>query len=357
MAKIRVLVVDDSLFMRKLIARFIEEDPLLQVAGMACNGEEAVHMASKLRPDVITMDVEMPVMNGLDALEQIMKKCPAPVVMLSSLTQEGANETILALELGAVDFIQKPSGSTSADLYRVKGEILLKIKSAAETPLAALKPRLRYRQVAQRAASISRPLANGAAARKSFSQMIAIGTSTGGPRALSEVIGALPAGFPYPVLVVQHMPPTFTKSLAQRLDASSSVRVVEAADGETIYGGTVYIAPGNYHMTVQEAGGEYKIKLNQDPQRNGHRPSVDVLYESVVRLNRLKRHYVIMTGMGSDGAKGMLLAKESGSASTIAEAKDSCVVFGMPRAAIEYNCVDHVVPLGRIAATILEVTG
>jgi two-component system chemotaxis response regulator CheB len=355
-SKARVLVVDDSLFMRKLITRLLEEDPELQVAGTAKNGEEAVRLAEELRPDVITMDIEMPVMNGLEALSQIMKSRPVPVVMLSSLTKEGASETIEALRRGAVDFIGKPSGSTSADLYKVREEMLSKIKAAAKISAVALKPIARPRTAASAAGAASVPAGKKDQMFKEFQQIVVIGTSTGGPRALDAVIGTLPAGFAYPVLVVQHMPPKFTKSLAQRLDGVSNVRVVEAQDGEPILGGTVYIAPGDYHITAVEKAGEYRIRLNQDPQRNGHRPSADVLFESAAKLSKLKRHYVLMTGMGQDGAKGMLLGKESGSASTIAEAKETCVVFGMPRAAIEFKCVDHVVPLDRITAKILEVT-
>ncbi|WP_276352352.1 protein-glutamate methylesterase/protein-glutamine glutaminase [Cohnella caldifontis] len=353
MGHTKVLIVDDSLFMRKLIARLIEEDPQLRVVGAARNGEEAVRMAGELLPDVITMDVEMPVMNGLEALARIMKERPVPVVMLSSLTQEGAKETIEALQLGAVDFIAKPSGSTSADLYKIKDEMRQKIKAAAAAPSSALRPIRREPYAAPpppRMAVLNRSVP------ASVRQLIAIGTSTGGPRALDAVIGELPAGFPYPVLVVQHMPPKFTRSLADRLDSLSKLRVVEAEDGQPLRGGTVYIAPGDFHMTVAENGGEYRIQLNREPQRNGHRPSVDVLFESVARLSGVKRHYVLMTGMGADGAKGMLLAKESGAGTTIAEAKESCVVFGMPKAAIELGCVDHVVPLAQIPGKLLEFT-
>jgi len=364
MAKIKVLVVDDSLFMRKLIARLVEEDPQLQVVGAARNGEEAVRLTGELLPDVITMDVEMPVMNGLAALTRIMEERPTPVVMLSSLTQEGAHETIDALRRGAVDFVAKPSGSTSADLYKVKGELLAKIKSAAGTPAAALRPFAH----ARKHPSVPPPRTAIAASRKSFAdaagrghirQLIAIGTSTGGPRALDAVLGGLPADFPHPIVVVQHMPPKFTKSLAQRLDSVCRIRILEAEDGMRISGGIVYIAPGNYHMTIVEKNGDFVVRLNQEGACNGHRPSVDVLFASIAKLSRIERRYtlVLMTGMGSDGAKGMLLVKESGGGevTTLAEAQETCVVFGMPRAAIELGCVDHIVPLERICAKLLEI--
>ncbi|MFC3799375.1 chemotaxis response regulator protein-glutamate methylesterase [Cohnella sp. GCM10012308] len=356
MAAIRVLVVDDSIFMRKLIKRLLEEDPEIEVPGVATNGSEAVRMAQELQPDVITMDVEMPGMNGLDAVSAIMRSRPVPIVMLSSQTQEGAVATIDALRRGAVDFVGKPSGSTSFDLYKVRTELVTKVKAASKTQKAALKPQAEARPaVAKRAAAGSgREESPGF---KTFGQVVAIGTSTGGPRALDAVLSALPAAFAYPVLVVQHMPPRFTKSLAERLNTICEVRVSEAEDGEALRGGRVYVAPGDRHLTVVEKNGEYLVKLTEDPLRSGHRPSVDVLFESVARLSRLKRHYVIMTGMGQDGARGMLLAKELGAASTIAESQETCVVYGMPRSAVELGCVEHVVPLGRIAEKIVQLTG
>lgn len=349
--KTRVLVVDDSTFMQRLISRLIGEDDSLQVVGTAKNGLEAIDLVIKLKPDVVTLDVEMPVMNGLEALKKIMGVRPTPIIMLSSLTQEGATETIEALQSGAVDFIPKPSGSISADIYKVKEELIAKIKLAAQAPPQAIyktfpKIELNYR-----------PIIGNALKKNEIEQIIAIGTSTGGPKALDIVISALPPNFPYPVLVVQHMPPRFTHSLAQRLDRSSHVKVVEATDNERIEGGIVYIAPGDYHMTVVQKGNEFRIALHQQSPRSGHRPSVDTLFESVTRLTRLKRHYVLMTGMGSDGAKGMLEAKQQGTCSTIAEAKETCVVYGMPRSAIENNSVDFITPLYRIASKIVEVTG
>ncbi len=353
MAK-KVLVVDDSLFMRNMITRCVEEDSQLQVAGTARNGAEAVLMAKNLKPDVITMDIEMPVMNGLEALDRIMTECPTPVVMLSSLTQEGARETVRALQMGAVDFIPKPSGASNLDLSEVKEEMLTKIKIAALTSPQVLKM-IRRRPREDREFPVQeKPPAGPGVPGESLKQIVAIGTSTGGPRALDAVIGSLPADFPYPVLVVQHMPSKFTKSLADRLDARSQVQVVEAAEGEAIRGGTVYIAPGGFHMTAVLENGTYRIRLHQEDPRKGHRPSVDVLFESVSRLSELRRHFVLMTGMGSDGARGMLLAKESGAATTIAESAESCIVFGMPRAAIELGCVDHVVPLESISKQIAE---
>jgi len=349
--KTRVLVVDDSTFMQRLISRLINEDDTLQVVGTAKNGLEAIDLVLKLRPDVVTLDIEMPVMNGLEALKKIMRERPTPIIMLSSLTQDGATETIEALQSGAVDFIPKPSGSISADLYKVKEELIAKIKLAAQaTPHAIYKtfPRVgpNFKQSIE-----NRPPNN------QLKQIVAIGTSTGGPKALDIVISALPSDFPYPVLVVQHMPPKFTHSLAQRLDRSSRVKVVEATDNERLEGGTVYIAPGDYHMTVAQKANELRIALHQQAPRNGHRPSVDTLFESITKLTSLSRHYVLMTGIGSDGAKAMLEAKHQGAYSTIAESQETCVVYGMPRSAIEINCVDFIIPLYKIASKIVEVTG
>lgn len=366
MKKIRVLVVDDSVFMRKFITRLIEEDPALEVVGTAKNGVEAVQYVREFKPDVVTLDIEMPVMNGLEALKIIMEERPTPVIILSSFARQDAHETVAALQYGAVDFVRKPSGSVSVDLYVKKDEIIGKIKMAARAPAVALLPlRQRERNRAERertteSSEIPKGVPKGLKAQKKetdIKQMVAIGTSTGGPKALETVLSELPADFPHPVLVVQHMPPKFTRSLAQRLDRVCAVHVVEAEDGEQICGGTVYIAPGDFHMTIHGKGNEFFIRLNREKPRNGHRPSVDVLFESVARLRGVVQHYVLMTGMGYDGAQGMASAKKAGKCTTIAEAEETCVVFGMPKAAIEKNCVDWVLPLDKIASKILEVTG
>lgn len=360
MLKIKVLVVDDSVFMRKLISRLIEEDASLQVIGTARNGLEAVQMVKELHPHVVTLDIEMPEMNGLEALKKIMEERPTPVLMLSSLTQEGAHETIAALQCGAVDFVPKPSGSISADLFKVKEELISKIKLASQTPLATLLSLSKNKTTNKTTPKVGfehKHIVKNGLETKEFDQILAIGTSTGGPKALEIVITALPANFPYPVLVVQHMPPKFTQSLAQRLNHLSHVEVIEAEDNQIVQGGTVYIAPGDYHMTIVQRNREFRIHLHQQSPRNGHRPSVDVLFESVSKLIRLKQHYILMTGMGNDGAKGMSEAKQAGMCSTIAESKESCVVFGMPKSAIELNCVDYIVPVNQITSKILKVTG
>lgn len=354
----RVLVVDDSVFMRKIISDLIAENPRFQVVGTGKNGKEAVEKAKLLKPDVITMDIEMPEMNGLEALELIMAECPTPIVMLSSLTREGAYETIRALELGAIDFVCKPSGSISFDLFKVKSELIEKLQVAAQTKLSTSSRTWRQtlsrpvptqtRQVASKPVRVS----------SKFEHLVAIGTSTGGPRALYQVLTQIPGAFAAPILVVQHMPPNFTKSLAQRLHAAAQIHVVEAEDGLLVTNGVAYIAPGGWHMRLaRDESHKYRIRLSKEPPRAGHRPSVDTMFESLVPFTELKRHIVLMTGMGSDGARGMLALKEAGALTTIAESEETCVVYGMPRAAVELGCVTHILPQQEIAAKLAQCVG
>lgn len=361
MSKIRVLVVDDSVFMRKIISDMIHEDDRFEVVDTAKNGIEAVDKTKRLNPDVITLDIEMPEMNGLEALRRIMAEHPVPVIMLSSLTEEGAKETIAALELGAVDFVRKPSGSISLDLFKVRALLMEKLSIAVQTRVSKSIPTPRQAPASISVPVMKPPVSAGSkelmdslpAAR--IDKLVAIGTSTGGPRALQQVVTGLPEKFPAPILIVQHMPPNFTKSLANRLDATSRIRVVEAADGDRLRNGVAYIAPGGWHMIVKRDDSGYKVRLTKDEPRSGHRPSVDMLFESLLPFRELKRHIVLMTGMGSDGAKGMQALRQAGAISTIAEASETCVVYGMPRAAAELNCLTHQLPLYQIAAKLNEL--
>lgn len=360
-----ILVVDDSVFMRKIVSDLISENPHFKVIGTAKNGQDAIEQVKLLRPDAVTMDIEMPVMNGLDALKNIMEEQPTPVIMLSSLTQEGASETIRALELGAVDFIRKPSGSISLDLYKVKlllhEKLLMAVRSkmSVNPPASVQSPVVKVNPLSLRSKMLKDNLKQTDSVAQTipttthFSHVVAIGTSTGGPRALHQVISNIPAGFPAPILIVQHMPPNFTKSLAQRLNDISQIRVVEAADGEVLQTATAYVAPGGWHMVIhKDSNRTYKIRLTKDEPVSGHRPSVDVMFESLLNMNELKRHVVLMTGMGSDGAKGMLSLKQSGATTTIAEAEETCVVYGMPRAAVENQAAMHVLPQQEIAVRL-----
>lgn len=361
----KVLIVDDSVFMRKIISDLVSEHPNFHVVGTAKNGKEAIGMVKTLKPDVVTMDIEMPEMNGLDALSAIMKEAPTPVIMLSNLTQDGARETIRALELGAIDFVGKPSGSISLDLFKVKSllheKLEIAVKSKLRAPLARPEPpRLAPEAAPPGPAPSLRQAKTGTdkpanPEGQKFIHLVAIGTSTGGPRALQQVLTQIPEHFPAPILIVQHMPPNFTQSLAVRLDSISRIRVVEAQDGMTLAAGTAYIAPGGFHMSVlREPGGMYRIRTSKEEPRSGHRPSVDVMFESVLPLHELKRHIVLMTGMGSDGAKGMLALREAGAVTTIAESEETCVVYGMPRAAVELNAAMHTVPVFDIPGKLVK---
>lgn len=344
----KVLVVDDSAFMRKLISDIISDDPQFEVIATAVNGLDAVEKTHSLQPDVITMDIEMPQMNGIEALQVIMRNQPTPVIMLSSV--DDISTTMKALDLGAVDFIKKPSGSISLDLYKIKHIIIEKCRTAVQSNRSSLQWRAASSPYKRAEKSIA------SEKQSSFKHIVAIGTSTGGPKALQHVITQLPQSFPAPVLVVQHMPPNFTKSLAERLDLISEIKVVEAVHNEIITAGTVYIAPGGWHMMLNKCSeGQYRIQLSKDEARNGHRPSVDVMFESLIPYTELIRHSIIMTGMGSDGAKGMKALKDAGARSMIAEAMDSCVVYGMPRAAIEMDAVSDIMSLEHIPAKIIDL--
>lgn len=342
---IKILIVDDSAFMRKLLSDMFAAEPGFTVVDTARNGKDAVDKAKKLKPDVITMDVEMPILDGIKALELIMKEAPTPVVMVSSLTRAGADATIRALELGAVDFIAKTAGPISS-ITAIKEELLIKCQAAAKVIVSRLSVIQDKRSVVQ---SIPQKLT-----MPSDDQIIAIGTSTGGPRALQEVITKLPGNLPCGIVIVQHMPPGFTKSLSERLNSLSSLAVKEAEHNDVIKPGLVLVAPGDYHMTVEREGGKKVIKLNQNSPIGGHRPAVDPLFDSVARCYGKRAIGVILTGMGHDGAKGIQLIKQN-QGFTIAEDQSTAVVFGMPKSAIELGAVDRVVPLHGVAAEIVRI--
>jgi two-component system chemotaxis response regulator CheB len=331
---LRVLVVDDSAFFRRLIGEVLGKDPGLRVAGVARDGRDAVEKVKNLRPDVVTMDVNMPELNGLEALRLIMHEFPTPVVMLSSLTREGAEETIEALQEGAVDFLLKPSLRESDGSWQ--DEIAAKVKVAARANLGRS-------SVATAARRLTAPAVGRT--RTAGGRILAIGTSTGGPKALQEVIPRLPGNLPVGVLVVQHMPAGFTRTLAQRLDDQSPLHVKEAEHGEPVRPGWVYVAPGDYHLRVNQRG---EILLGQDPPIASLRPSVDAMFESVAQAYGAGVVAAILTGMGSDGTRGAGLIKRAGGW-VLAEDQSTCVVYGMPRAAVEEGYVDRVVPLGEVA--------
>ncbi|MCM3132000.1 response regulator [Paenibacillus polysaccharolyticus] len=479
MAVYQVLVVDDSAFMRKIVTDLIEADSEFKVTATASNGKEAIQKALELKPDIITMDVEMPEMNGLDALKSIMEDSFIPVIMLSGINEQGMKETIMALEAGAFDFIRKPSVVHDQDIAQVgkalvermraamhevkrkaeRKESIKKIEASRSTvvppvaqpvkkdeatkdmveplqktappilakselsfekrtavsqakkqpgvppsppksermitkkdglgkpdqsartktdivskppvsPLQARKevrspevPRLQTKQPvassapvpAKEPAKLNTAFKTSAGSEGSFNKLVAIGSSTGGPRALKTLLEQLPADLPAPVIIVQHMPPNFTRSLAQRLNTFSPLHVVEAEDGMVLKKGMAYIAPGGFHLRVHKAAdGRFILKLSEDQQVNGHRPSVDTMFESLLPFTSLQRHLVLLTGMGSDGARMMKKLYETGVTSTFAENEETCVVYGMPRSAVELQCVRHLLPLQEIAPRLVQ---
>lgn len=351
----KVLIVDDSAFMRKVISDMVKSIGG-EVVGLAKDGAEAIKLVKELRPDVVTLDVEMPSINGLDALRTIMTECPTPVVMLSMLTREGANETMEALRIGAVDFISKPSSLSKMNSPEMLEELRIKIKAAASSKVSALvrKPSFQTSKSTGGESEALFPFRSPTSANKvsnRFSKIVAIGISTGGPRALQEVIPALPGDFPAPILIVQHMPAGFTRTLAESLDAMSKLTVKEAKDGEPLNAGVVYISPGNKHLKISKQMNDYVVQLNDEDRVNGHRPSVDVLFDSLAELDSISVVAAVMTGMGSDGAQGAKNLKDSG-AFVLAQDEASSVVFGMPKSAIKLEATDVVVSLDRIAAEI-----
>ena len=355
MDPIRVMIVDDSPFMRKALERMLTcED--IQVAASARDGLEALEKMPQVNPDIVTLDVEMPRMDGLSCLKRIMAEFPRPVLMVSSLTQEGAAATLEALAGGALDFISKETSLASASILQIQQELQEKVRKLARSPkfarqrppatVAAPRPTV-FTALSARPA----PAASGGLASSPRAELLLIGTSTGGPKALQDLLPAIPATLPVPCLVVQHMPGTFTRPFSERLNALSQVRIKEAEDGEPLRPGHVYIAPGGIHMKYRLRGGTAGIALDPEPASSLHRPSVDVLFLSAAEQCSRPILAMILTGMGNDGARGMEVLKAKG-AHTLSEAEESCVVYGMPRAAYERGCVDQVAPLQDMAGIL-----
>ncbi|WP_005033460.1 protein-glutamate methylesterase/protein-glutamine glutaminase [Holophaga foetida] len=360
MDPIRVLIVDDSPFMRKALERMLVAAEDIQVVGSARDGLDALDKIKELKPDIVTLDVEMPRMDGLACLKRIMVECPLPVLMVSSLTQEGATATLEALAFGALDFIPKESSLASASMFQIQQDLQEKVRKLARSP------KFRKTRPAAPAPLPTRPLpgaplapapvhrpapSGGVLASSPRAELLVIGCSTGGPKALQDLLPAIPKALPVPCLIVQHMPGTFTKPFAERLNAISQVEVKEAEHGELLRPGTVYIAPGGQHMLYRQRGPQGLLELSPEPASTLHRPSVDVMFQSVAEHCTRQVLAMILTGMGADGAKGMEMLKARG-AHTLSEAEESCVVYGMPRAAFERGCVDQVAPLPEMAAIL-----
>lgn len=332
----------------------INEYPGLKVVGTARDGIDGLKKTEQLKPDIITLDVEMPRMDGLSMLEKLMKSFPKPVIMLSNTTQAGAQTTLKALELGAIDFISKPSGSISLDIRKVQQELIEKILEAAQVNKKHFLPCQPSMSDHVQKESVQIDTLHDTKGYKKDKRVVAIGTSTGGPRALQNVLPLLPKDIPAGIVVVQHMPAGFTKSLADRLNHLSAIEVREAHDFDRIEPGVALIAPGDFHMEViKDRQGELHVKLNQEPPLGGHRPSVNVMMNSISKIPGQSVTGVLLTGMGSDGAQGMENIKNNNGI-TIAEDESTCVVFGMPRSAIKTGKVDYVVPIDHVALQIMK---
>jgi len=356
--KIKVLVVDDSAFMRKMIKQLVESDPEIEVVGSARDGAEGVEMALTLNPDVITMDIEMPRMNGLEATEAILDKRPTPIIMVSSITKEGAKATLDALDRGAVDYISKNLVSSALDMIKVQDELIEKVKAAA----ASGRRVVRMRPAAAPApafAHATAPSAPAPAAPKGFITQkvafISIGASTGGPRAIQEVLAKLSSDISTPILVSVHMPKAFTGAFAERLDGLCPFTVREIENGERIRDGYVYISPGGTQTRVRRRGlADYCFELSDDPAGALYKPCVDIAMTSVADVYHGRSLGVILTGMGHDGCEGMRSIKTRGG-KTMAQSEDTCTVYGMPKAVIDAGLADKIVPLGYVASEILNM--
>lgn len=366
---IKVLVVDDSSFFRRRVSEIITQDPMLTVIDTAQNGREAVEKAQQLRPDVITMDIEMPVMDGISAVREIMAKCPTPILMFSSLTHEGAKATLDALDAGALDFLPKKFEDIARDKDEAVRLLQQRVKEisrkrflmsaparpkapepVARTPLNA--PRMAERQAEpQRAAPVAAFKRSG----KSY-QLVAIGTSTGGPVALQNVLTKLPGDFPHPILLIQHMPATFTAAFAARLNGLCQIGVKEAEDGDVLKPGHAYLAPGGKQMLLEGRGAGARIRIVDGNDKVNYKPCVDITFASAAKTYADKVLAIVLTGMGADGRDGARLLKEQGS--TIwAQDEASCVVYGMPQAVAKAGIATESLPLDRVAQRILVELG
>lgn len=367
---INVIVVDDSAFMRKSLSMLLESDPQIKVVATARDGKEGIDKIREFKPDLVTMDIEMPGMDGLTALGIIMKESPLPVLMVSSLTTDGAKSTLDALNLGAVDFIPKELSFVSLDIVKIKAELISKVKSIVQS--RSLQFRLQRIKAASQgirdsaaatkagAAPGSMPAAIRSApppviSRRKDLRAVVLGISTGGPFALLQTIPKLPKDFPLGIAVVQHMPPRFTKSMAERLDGLSQVRVKEAEEGDRLEPGVVLIAPGGQHMIFRRQGSDVVARITAEPADTLYRPCADVMMTSAVEAVNAPLLGVIMTGMGKDGLEGLRKIKQKGGM-VVAQNEETCVVYGMPRAAVDDGIADLVLALEDIPAALTKIT-
>jgi two-component system chemotaxis response regulator CheB len=355
-SRIRVLVVDDSALVRKLITEMLSADREIEVIGTASDPYAARERIKQLNPDVITLDVEMPRMDGITFLENLMRLRPTPVVMVSSLTQRGADVTLRALELGAIDFVPKPKVDVAGSLTTYADELVAKVKVAARARVNARPstPRASLAQVdPRRSADAVLPPMSARSVLRTTDRIIAIGASTGGTEALREILEALPPDCPG-IVISQHIPAAFSRPFAERMNRCSQMSVCEAQDGQQILPGHVYIAPGDRHLLVERDGARYRCRLNDGPHVNRHRPSVDVMFRSVAQNVGPNAIGIILTGMGEDGARGLKEMGDAG-APTVAQDEATSVVWGMPGAAVKLGAAKYVWPLHHVAAGMLDL--
>jgi two-component system, chemotaxis family, protein-glutamate methylesterase/glutaminase len=351
--KIKVLIVDDSAVVRQTLAEILDSDPNIEVMGVAADPFYAANKIRKEVPDVITLDIEMPRMDGLTFLKKIMTQHPIPVVIISSLTAKGTETGLKALEYGAIEIITKPQMSTKQFIHESKIKLCDAVKAAAISKLHRVTPPPEIKVIPKYTADavISNTTTNKSMI-KTTDMVVAVGASTGGTDALQVFLQALPLDSPG-IVIVQHMPEQFTRSFADRLNNICRITVKEAESGDSVIRGRALIAPGNYHMLLKRSGARYFVEIKSGPLVNRHRPSVDVLFRSTARYAGKNAVGIIMTGMGDDGAKGLKEMKEAG-AKTIAQDEKSCVVFGMPNEAIKLNATNHILPLNKIAHHLIE---
>lgn len=345
---IKVMIVDDSALIRRILTDILNKDDEISVIATARNGKEALEILETLKPDLITLDIEMPIMDGITALKHIVSKYKIPVIMISSLSLEGAELTLKAMDEGAIDFLPKPNNIFKLSEDEVSEQILNKIKAGANSKIF-------YGQFTSPTIKHHRPTIEEETSKK-FSSIIAIGSSTGGPRALQNLLSGLPRDINASIVIAQHMPPKFTKSLADRLNSISEIGVKEAEEGDILKRGWAYIAPGDYHMRIEAKGKQLAVKLNKNPKVMGLRPTVDNLMESISEIGSYSKLGVILTGMGSDGAKGIEAIKKS-KAYTIAQDEKTSVVYGMPKAAILTGFIDEILSIDEIAEKITNKVG
>lgn len=357
---IKVVVVDDSAFMRKAISTMLEKDPGIQVVASAKNGQEGLDMVRQHEPDVVTMDIEMPVMDGLTALRHIMMEMPRPVLMVSSLTTEGAEATLKAMELGAVDFISKQLSKVSLDIVKIESDLIAKVKAVAKRKLRPVSvsraKHVKLPPVSARrmpAASAAAPAAVPAVKGRGSRDVVAIGVSTGGPPAVQKILAALPKDFPASILIAQHMPAAFTGPFAERLNGVSELSVSEAKTGDRLLPGRAFVAPGGKHLIVEQKVTHLELVVSEEPAAALYKPSADVLVGSVAKAVGKRGLSVILTGMGADGALGVKELKAKGGLA-LAQSDATCVVYGMPKAVVDEGLADQVVDIDNMAAAIVE---